>query len=315
MVSKKKRRFVQDGYDLDLTYITDRIIAMGFPSSSMEAMYRNDINDVKGFFDTRHKEHYMVYNLCSERSYDHAKFDNRVVRFPFDDHNCPKFDDLAPFCEALDEWLSADPENIAAIHCKAGKGRTGLVICVYLLHTGMWEKAADSLRFYGVSRTQNQKGVTIPSQRRWVEYYEELMKLRRQGQQLGKSKWYKITKIFVSNSCPKFLTCTIFHNETKYSCSIKDKNIKQVSGGWEVTPKEAIVNKDVKVQFDSGGFKKARVFSFWFNADFLKDNKLRIDKDEIDKVNKDKKCKQFYVEMSCQVVEHKQEEEKQENGV
>ena len=27
-----------------------------------------------------------------------------------DDHNCPKFDDLEPFCEALDEWLCADPE-------------------------------------------------------------------------------------------------------------------------------------------------------------------------------------------------------------
>ena len=313
---------------------------MGFPSQSMEAMYRNDITDVKNFFDQRHKEHYMVYNLCSERSYDHAKFDNRVVRFPFDDHNCPKFDDLVPFCEALDEWLSADPKNIAAIHCKAGKGRTGLVICVYLLHTGMWEKAEDSLRFYGVSRTQNQKGVTIPSQRRWVKYYEELMQLRRQGKQLPKSQWYKINKIFVSNTCPKFQTCTIFNNETRYSCSQKDKTVKQVNGGWEVTPKNAIVNKDVKVQFDSGGFKKARVFSFWFCTDFLKDNKLRIDKyvfyivyicvlnalnlsffffcfcrDEIDKVNKDKKCKQFYLEMTCEVVRKAEEEQKSDDKV
>jgi len=31
-----------------------------------------------------HGEHYKVYNLCSEKTYDPSVFDGRVERFPFD---------------------------------------------------------------------------------------------------------------------------------------------------------------------------------------------------------------------------------------
>lgn len=43
MVSGKKKRFIENGYNLDLTYITERIIAMAFPAQGFESIYRNPI--------------------------------------------------------------------------------------------------------------------------------------------------------------------------------------------------------------------------------------------------------------------------------
>lgn len=40
LVSKKKLRFQEEGFDLDLTYITPRLIALGAPSEGTDAAFR-----------------------------------------------------------------------------------------------------------------------------------------------------------------------------------------------------------------------------------------------------------------------------------
>ncbi|PNG99774.1 Phosphatidylinositol 3,4,5-trisphosphate 3-phosphatase TPTE2, partial [Tetrabaena socialis] len=85
LVSTNKRRYQLDGYDLDLTYITERIIAMGFPCDGLSSLYRNPAAKVVRLLEERHPGQYKVYNLCVERGYDDAVFGGRVVRLPMYD--------------------------------------------------------------------------------------------------------------------------------------------------------------------------------------------------------------------------------------
>ena len=48
---------------------------------------------------------------------------------------------MITFCADVKDWLKQDDKNIIAVHCKGGKGRTGTMICTWLIHTELFEQA------------------------------------------------------------------------------------------------------------------------------------------------------------------------------
>jgi len=66
VVGGNKRRFQEDGFDLDLAYVTDTLIGMSVPAVGKTSLYRNPIDEVARFFRARHPNGYMIYNCTTE---------------------------------------------------------------------------------------------------------------------------------------------------------------------------------------------------------------------------------------------------------
>ncbi|KAL7669001.1 hypothetical protein ACOME3_009677 [Neoechinorhynchus agilis] len=166
------------------TYILPNLIAMGFPARNVQKVYRNDFDDFLRFLkeEIEPKGDFQIYNLCPESERD--IYGNAAIRekvnnnFTTEDHNPPRFVDMIAFCSCASVELHKEDTTLI-IHCKAGKGRTGVMVCILLLDCGRFTCAKDALLFYADSRTYDGKGVTIPSQRRYVHYYELYLRGRR----------------------------------------------------------------------------------------------------------------------------------------
>jgi phosphatidylinositol-3,4,5-trisphosphate 3-phosphatase and dual-specificity protein phosphatase PTEN len=321
LVSLEKVRFVRDGFDLDLTYITRKMIAMGFPSSNLEGMYRNPMESVKEFFEHYHPNHYKVYNLCSERRYDTANFNDSCAYWPFDDHNPCPLAMIAPFCSSVEEYLNDHELNVVAIHCKAGKGRTGLLFCCYLLHSGAAKDAAEALKLFGERRTHNGHGVTIPSQQRYVGYYDRLVH-GMAPKLLTKSEWM-LSKVgfgpvLVGGCSPCF---TVVVNGTTVFKSADHMKVTTYydSEGTDATPDEGRrlpvqwknlevfsvrfrPEDDIVFKFYHVGMggTKTKIFHCWQNARFITDGHgsstiktISMSKMQLDSAVKDKHHSRF----------------------
>ena len=304
LVSKDKNRFCYDGFDLDLTYITPKIIAMGKPSTSIEGMYRNNLDDVVQFFNQRHHEHYKVYNLCEEDFYPADTF-YKQGKFPFQDHEAPPLNLIHPFCVDAKKFLDLDENNVVAIHCKAGKGRTGTFISCLLLYLNIFDNAADCLKYYGMMRVENGRGVTVPSQIRYVFYYEKILKQNISTPITFKKICIrKIRMVTVPNiasmksGCSPTFSIENSNNSFKYWKNHKKQNYDGSESyiDFEVGENGFEVCGDVKITFYHIPVlgSKEKIFKLWFNTNFVPDDGvLIIPKDLIDKACKDKKCKKF----------------------
>jgi len=73
VISQNRKRYQDQDFDLDLTLVSQKSFAMGFPGEGMKTFYRNSLNDVIKYFAKYHKGKVKIFNLCDDESIDTSK--------------------------------------------------------------------------------------------------------------------------------------------------------------------------------------------------------------------------------------------------
>lgn len=273
---------------------------MGFPASGVESLYRNPKSEVIRFLEYKHKNHYKLWNLCAEKTYETADFHNRVERMPFYDHQAPPIDIMRKFCISVDEWLKQDPSNVAVVHCKAGKGRTGVMICCYMVYCGLYSNPAEALQAYAVARTRNVKGVTIPSQIRYVHYFHRVLQQQWDSVPAVQRVLHRITFTppLSGNLALTFvIQNTDFQQLYDYEAAHAVQTASRDMGSFTLDLADGVpIAGDLLFVFKNKTSlnKKKKVFHCWINTAFVDDNTLTLDVASLDGPDKSKKKRKLF---------------------
>ncbi|XP_030956105.1 phosphatidylinositol 3,4,5-trisphosphate 3-phosphatase and protein-tyrosine-phosphatase PTEN1 isoform X2 [Quercus lobata] len=305
MVSKQRRRMLVAGYDLDMSYITDRVLAMSFPAERMRAMFRNPLWQVKSVLDMTHQGHYKIYNLCIEETYDPSNFDGRVELYPFDDNHVPPLQLIKIFCESVHSWLSSDPKNIVAVHCMVS-------IPSQRRYVGYWE----SILSPPGGNTNGLPDVNLPkpcSRELWrirlydmvnvdtvffvvSEMQEIPNQLYRPSVEVLRSSCRQVKKGYQRGSSPRYYLSFIGGDEEEKELELKEPNrvVQMDTENAIIYQKTCLdhyfvqplrVTGDVRVIFYEKMFG-GRLFYCCFNTAFIRSSLLQLTMGELDKVGK-----------------------------
>ena len=166
--------------DAEVVYITDRLITMGHPA--MQSLTDGDITPNRKLtalghlLQKRHAGKFMVWNL-SEVEYDYSILDDQVLAYNFPGSPSPPLGLLLKLIFSIESWLKADALNIAVLHCLTGKGRTSTVLACFLCWTGEagFQEPMSALKYIALCKRCDVDQLTIPSQRRYVGYFSNML--------------------------------------------------------------------------------------------------------------------------------------------
>ncbi|XP_009321826.1 PREDICTED: tensin-1 [Pygoscelis adeliae] len=162
--------------ELDLVYITERIIAVSYPSTAEEQSFCSNLREVAHMLKSKHGDNYVLFNL-SERRHDISKLHPKVLDFGWPDLHTPALEKICSICKAMDTWLNAAAHNVVVLHNKGNRGRLGVVVAAYMHYSNISASADQALDRFAMKRFYEDKVVPVgqPSQKRYIHYFSGLL--------------------------------------------------------------------------------------------------------------------------------------------
>jgi hypothetical protein len=175
--------------DAEVVYVTDRIISMSHPalpsSSDPQITGERKLAAVCHLLEKRHGSgNVMIWNLSEVTTYhEHAAgvLDRvgPVLAFSFPGSPAPPLGLWLQLLLSLEKWLQASKDNVAVVHCLTGKGRTSTVLAAFLcwMAEAGFEKTnmKSALEYIAQCKKLSVDVLTIPSQRRYAQYFTNML--------------------------------------------------------------------------------------------------------------------------------------------
>jgi phosphatidylinositol-3,4,5-trisphosphate 3-phosphatase/dual-specificity protein phosphatase PTEN len=194
-----------------------------------------------------------------------------------------------------------------------------MMISAYLVHSGLAPDAESALLHFGDTRTANGKGVTIPSQMRYVHYYDQITK---RGLDAFPEHTYRVRHVRlihvpnfdVGGGCDPYFDVRLdgkkklFDYKKARGGKVKKAKKGDMYADMDCSDLDLRVRGDIKFVFWDHDTYSApdKMFHFWFNTRFIHNNYLCFHKQVVDKACKDKSKafnKDFAVEVFFEKVE------------
>ena len=247
-----------------------------------------------------------------------------MERIMVEDHNPPEFEQLVQFVGRAQAFIDGNKTSVLAIHCKGGKGRTGVFVCAWLCFTQFSDTHEMAMSHFADRRTghgaKHTQGVGGASQRRYLKYFDEALRVggyRRPTIRLLKIRMHTCPHMDRDGGCDPWLT--IEEGGTKKFCSLdtivsprrSERSLASPTSFKKKPPRkvapnmrkgEALREFDVNIDvtgdirivlYDQDAMRDEVACFLWFHTAFISQKTTTFTKDQIDMACHDPKCKVF----------------------